>query len=110
MKAKKVKKERIAFVLDCTSCGKEVEVREDIEDVTFLCYDCRTAAAMQVAKRQLSILVGAEIISLEPRNRGHLTTTDELIYILVKSKEGRKYALTAGGRDEIYIEWEEVEE
>jgi len=108
MKPKGVIRKRTTYILNCSTCGKEVEVNKDEKEV--ICYDCRTEAARAKALHDAQFLIGAELIEINPKAKGHLTDYYELSSLKVKTKEGKIIEFTATGFDEIYIEWEEVAE
>lgn len=108
MEPRKVTETTTQYVQTCAVCSEDFHVSKDSKET--VCYRCETEAAYAKALAAGQFLIGAEIIELEPKPCGHLTAFDKLIYIKVRTKDGKIIEFEGGGWDERYIEWEEVED
>ena len=75
-KPRKVTRQKTIYITNCSVCGKELEVSKD--STKDICYDCQCNQACEKAIADGQWMIGAEIVSIEPRYHGHLTDIYEL--------------------------------
>lgn len=90
------------YVGVCLKCGAEYEVGKDSNDT--ICHSCLTKNAIAQAKENLSWLMGAKIIDIEPTHEGHMTSAEYISAITVKTDNGKTIVFEVGGYDgDVYI-------
>lgn len=102
-----IEKERKSayYVIICDTCGEETEVNKYSNETT--CYACRTKKAIEKAKKNLSFLIGARIVNIEPCDNGCCTNIGEIDSIKVETNTGKRITFSVGDWNEYYIEWNE---
>jgi|GEM_PF-1969774 len=100
-------REEVYYVNTCIDCGKEFECAKDSTEER--CYSCRTKKNEEQATEKMSYLVDAKVTAVTPFMFGHIPS-NHIAEITVKTTDGRKLVITAGGyNDERYMELEEEE-
>lgn len=91
----------VYYTQTCIGCGNEIEFKKDT--VENKCYDCKTLEAIERAKHDLSHLIGATVIAVEPVVNGHCTDAKSIKEIKLTLADGTDVVIEIGGWDDQYM-------